>query len=366
MRKLNKYIILLVVSILLSSCENFMDVHKDYITSGEIMYAPKVDSMAVYSGKDRAKLKLWLYNATFVESVHIYWNSNLDSLVIPASLKPGMDSMEIIIPNLKENAYTFDVQTKDTRNVMSLKTTGFGSVYGTNFQSNLSGRSVKTAAVNNGNGEISWNSADEKLFCTEVKYTKTTGEEVIVRSGQEDTKTICEQADASKGFTHRSLFLPDIMAIDTFYTEWSENIKFPVIIDRKNWEIIFVTTEVAGSYPAKAIIDGNINSFWHSNWNVQPPFPYLIVIDMKDEALLSMVDIYRRVGNTDSKSLKIYVSKDNQNWISCGSFTFGGPSMICQFEKPVSGRYLKLEFYESNKTDRSTSIAEVYAIGIKD
>lgn len=366
MRKLNKYTVLLVASILLCSCDSFMDVHKDFIADGEIMYAPKVDSMAVYSGKDRAKLKLWLYNATFVESVHIYWNSNLDSLVVPASFNPGMDSMDIIIPNLKENAYTFDVQTKDTRKVLSLKTTGFGSAYGAAFQSSLSGRSVKSAAVSNGNGEVLWNSADEKLFCTEVKYTRTTGEEVVVRSGQEDTKTICQQANASKGFTHRSLFLPDIMAIDTFYTEWSENIKFPVILDRTNWEIIFATTQVSGSYPAKAMIDGNMNSFWHSDWNVLPPFPYLIVIDMKENALLSMVDIYRRVGNTDSKSLRIYVSEDNEHWTACGSFTFGGPSMICQFEKPVLGRYVKLEFYESNKTDRSTSIAEVYAIGVKD
>ncbi|WP_106832007.1 DUF4998 domain-containing protein [Parabacteroides pacaensis] len=363
MRKIKYYMGIVLLSVCVVSCEDVMDIHKEFIKGGEIMYAPNLDSLAVYSGKNRIKLTCWLYNATFVETLHVYWNNGQDSLISLVSLKAGMDSVDVWIPGLKENAYTFEVFTKDKEGVESLKTTGFGSAYGDMFQSNLSPRTIKSHALINESGEIIWNSPDEKLYCTEVKYTRKDGMPAIIRTFPEDIKTECEEIDNAEGYTFRSLFLPEPTAIDTFYTDWSDKTTFPSVIDRTDWEIIFTTTEVAGSYPASALLDGDMNTFWHSDWNVQPPFPYLIVIDMKRNIEVNTVDIYRRLGNTDAKSFKVYVSKDNANWTEGGTYTFNGPELLCSLENALEGRYLKLEFFESNKDDRSVSIAEMYVIG---
>lgn len=211
-----------------------MDIHKEFIKDGEMMYAPKADSMAVYSGKNRIKIKSWVYNGKFVESVYFFWNSRQDSLVVPVSFNPGMDSVEIVIPDLKENAYTFELLTLDQRGVWSLPTSGFASAYGEKFQSLLSGRNIKSALINDGVGKISWNSPDEKLFCTEVQYTKKSEESVLVRSYQNESETICEDVDEHAGYKFRSLFLPEPTAIDTFYTEWSDELYFPAMINKKN------------------------------------------------------------------------------------------------------------------------------------
>ena len=79
---------ILCVSVL-SSCDDFMDVHKEYIEDGEIIYAPKPDTISFVAGKERILFHCRTYNAPNVKSVDIYWNDGLDSLIIPVSLGAG-------------------------------------------------------------------------------------------------------------------------------------------------------------------------------------------------------------------------------------------------------------------------------------
>ena len=47
-------LIAFVISVLsITSCDDFMDVHKEYIEGGEIIYAPKPDSLRFIAGKER-------------------------------------------------------------------------------------------------------------------------------------------------------------------------------------------------------------------------------------------------------------------------------------------------------------------------
>jgi hypothetical protein len=357
----NIYIAIIVTVTMLSACDDFMDVHKEYLEGGEIMYAPKVASLEVRSGKNRAQMKCWLYNAVFVESLHISWNSGKNSLVVPVSLHSGLDSVEFIIPDLPENAYTFDVQTRDTRGVWSLFSTGLGSAYGDIFQSNVSGRSVKSAIMDGTDGVVVWNTADETLFTVETKYVTTAGDEVIVRNGKSDS-TVCKSVNPSVGFSHRSLYLPEPTAIDTFYTEWSDYQKIPELIDRSEWELIEVTTERAqDGYAATNILDGNPATFWHMDWDSTLPLPYFITIDMKRNISVNAVELYRRQNSTATRSFRLHLSKDNVTYTALGDYTFTGPVMLCSFNDLPTGRYLKLEVYDTDNT--AAALAELYVIG---
>ena len=92
---------ILCVSVL-SSCDDFMDVHKEYIEGGEIIYAPKPDTVSFIAGKERILFHCRTYNAPNVKSVDIYWNDGLDSLIVPVSLGAGYDSLNVVLDNMPE------------------------------------------------------------------------------------------------------------------------------------------------------------------------------------------------------------------------------------------------------------------------
>ena len=87
-------IVAFVVSVLsFVSCDDFMDVHKEYIEDGEIIYAPKPDTIGFIAGKNRILFNCRTYNTPNVRSIDVYWNDGLDSLIVPVELKTGYDSI---------------------------------------------------------------------------------------------------------------------------------------------------------------------------------------------------------------------------------------------------------------------------------
>ena len=143
-----------------------MDVHKEYIKGGEIIYAPKPDSIAFYAGKGRIKFRFWLYNSPNVTSVDLFWNSYADSLIIPVTPGTGLDSSEVILENMSEKAYTFYVKTTDQYGNSSLEMTDFGTSYGDSYKESLSQRKVRSATMSGTDGIIDWYSAAASLIST--------------------------------------------------------------------------------------------------------------------------------------------------------------------------------------------------------
>lgn len=366
MKNFSRPVLLLIMASVICSCDSYMDTHKEYIKNGELRYAVKLDSLAVYSGKERVVLGCWLYNAVFVDSIFVYWNSRKDTLAVPVSMRPGLDSIEVNVPDLGESAFTFEVRTKDRFGDWSLFTTGTGASYGEEFQSSLSNRTVINALIQNGNGIIKWGSADETLLCTEFKYSNTYGEEVRIKTPSDEAQTFCEGIDINKDFAYRSLYIPQESAVDTFSTSWSSNVIFSEQLDRTGWEINNVSSELSG-YLASSMLDGNISTFWHTLYGAgAPPLPHIITVDMKADKTITGLDIYQRAGSHQTKSFKLYLSGDNVDWDYGGSFTFLSntiPSMECMLYKPFACRYIRFEFFESFNADGSCAIAEVYFYG---
>src|SRR5690606_3791113 len=106
-------IFMLFLAVFATSCESFMDIHEEYVKDGEIIYAPKADSIQFIAGKGRVQFAFWLKNAPNVKSIDLYWNSMSDSLITPVSPTTGLDSFYVVVPDLPEGAYTFEVKTRD-------------------------------------------------------------------------------------------------------------------------------------------------------------------------------------------------------------------------------------------------------------
>lgn len=98
--------------------------------------------------------------------------------------------------------------------------------------------------------------------------------------------------------------------------------------DRTNWAIIgFSSQETTGEGPnnGRAIfaLDGNINTYWHSNWSgAAPGPPHFLIIDMGAAQTLHGLSFVGRQGDGGGKpnEVNVQVSTDNITWTDAGTF----------------------------------------------
>lgn len=98
-----------------------------------------------------------------------------------------------------------------------------------------------------------------------------------------------------------------------------------------------------------ATIDGNINTYWHTDYSVVVPYPHWVLIDMKNNKNIVSVDIAnrQRAGTPNTvgmKTFKIEGSTDGTSFTGLGQFNFAISNDFQSF--PVSSekayRYLKI------------------------
>ena len=200
-------LIAFVISVLsITSCDDFMDVHKEYIEGGEIIYAPKPDSLRFIAGKGRILFKCRTYNAPNVRSIDVYWNDGLDSLIIPVELNTGYDSLSVILDNMEEKSYTFNVRTTDNFGHKSLYLTAFGTSYSEIYQSTLNDRRIKNISLSDKEGVLEWYSAPKNLVKNEIRYVKKDGSLVTVEMPSTDYIIKLPEAKAGSYAGLRDLF----------------------------------------------------------------------------------------------------------------------------------------------------------------
>lgn len=374
MRRIYSLTALLASVLSFFSCEDFMDIHKEYIEGGEIIYAPKPDTISFIAGKDRILFNCRTYNAPNVRTIDVYWNEGLDSLIIPVELNTGYDSISVVLEDMEEKSYSFNVRTTDNYGHKSLYLTEFGTSYGNIYQSTLNDRRIKSISLSEKEGTIEWFSAPSGLVRNEIRYIKIDGSQVVAEMPAADYMVKLPEVKTSSSFEYRSLFIPEEASIDTFATAWKAfETPFPeeYKCDTGSWIVLSASDESADHGGKTALLDGNLSTFWHSAYaDGDASLPHWAVIDMQAQKKISRIEVYRRAGNTDTKSVELYVSAQQDgnasNWIKIGNGTFGdGDSMSILISESVNtekGRYLKLLFPDSNR-EPFTSVAEVYVYG---
>jgi hypothetical protein len=137
----------------------------------------------------------------------------------------------------------------------------------------------------------------------------------------------------------------------------------PALFDRNGWNIIdYSSQESSGEGPnngrAIFILDNNINTFWHSQWQGnQPPHPHHITIDMGTEKRVSGASFVARQGVNAGRpnEIQIFLSDDNTTWTLAyeGTLLNDGASQKRFFQKAMSGRYVKLQINSSYSSNLS-------------
>src|SRR5690606_17809370 len=114
--------------------------YKDFLKDGETSYTGKIDSLEVLSGRNRVNVKGLFISDPKISECRIYWNSGSDSISVPVTRTQNVDTLDVIIDNLPENIYSFEVRTFDALGNKSVAVSKIGTVYGNRYQTSLYNR----------------------------------------------------------------------------------------------------------------------------------------------------------------------------------------------------------------------------------
>lgn len=142
--------------------------------------------------------------------------------------------------------------------------------------------------------------------------------------------------------------------------------------DRTKWSIIdFSSEEANGEGPnngrAVFALDGDIGTFWHSNWSgAAPGPPHYIVVDMGEMKTIHGVSFVGRQGNGGGKpnDVDIQISADSTTWTDAVEFNLANNQdlqkqfLVKGFDQQI--RYLKV-IVNSAYGGNYTQIAELNA-----
>ncbi len=137
-------------------------------------------------------------------------------------------------------------------------------------------------------------------------------------------------------------------------------------IKKKKWKLLTADSEASG-YGAKNAIDGDPQSFWHTQFEPsEPAFPHEIVVDMGKAYVLESFEFVPRQGSSHPriKDYQLFVSKDGKNWgkpVLKGTFTDSEAVQSIPIDK-VTARYFKLEGL-SGYTRNAAAVGEISFYG---
>lgn len=207
------------ISCLLFSCRKQDHFYKEFLEGGEIIYTGKADSVLFHPGKNRAQLS-WRIKDPNIIQMKVYWNSNLDSLTIDVNKTDGVDSIGVVIEDLEERFYSFDIYSINAEGDRSIKSTVEGQVYGDEYQQNRFHRAIESISFFDDQAIVLWFNPESNEVGSEIRYTNADGVEATVFVPTTETSTTLDNVALGDTFDYRTWHRPDSLAIDTFYTDF--------------------------------------------------------------------------------------------------------------------------------------------------
>lgn len=206
-----------------------MDEYKDkFLAGGEIQYTGKADSVKFHSGYNRVQLSWLILSDPKVSRAKVYWNYRRDSVEIAINRTTNVDTVRLLIKNLPEGTYDFEIFTFDKAGHSSIPSPINGKIYGERYEATLLPRGIDYANSGIGSmddpdyhlGIITWRafSATDGVIGMEMKYTDEDDNDQSVITPAEEMKSYLPKYLPGSDISFRTLYQPDSLAIDTFYS----------------------------------------------------------------------------------------------------------------------------------------------------
>lgn len=382
---------LIIGSFILYSCDGMNSLHQEYIDSGEKIYAARIDSSVIRSGYKRQQLDLF-FLAQRIERGKITWNFKEDSVEVefPA---PGKEPFSVSLPDMQEGDYTYELITYDKYGNTSIPMELIGKVYGDNYREGLVNKRIESMHLLSDDNEVAtmlkWRRSENSVGVN-LSYTNNQGDKVTLFVPETEEETILTDNIPGTDFSFSTLFWPDTTCVDTIPAietirqfpkalvlskeDWENNFHPNYTdLDGNGWTIEANTEELVGEGDvngrATALLDGDIYTFWHSQWlDASPSLPHRLEIDMQKEQLITSIELARRYDNNNTKKVILYISSDKVDWNEICILDYPDyssvNSKIALFPGTVKGRYLRLMVTESHNSYH-TSLSAIMLTTIK-
>lgn len=291
--KIYIYTLIAISTLFMFSCSDMNDVHSAYLKDGERIDIGKLDSLKVLPGDERVMLKFWASDPR-AKSVLFNWVPEDDSIYFEIKRSSPTDTFEIIIgganstKTIAEGNYTLQARTSDNLGNYSLIFEKSLNVYGDKYRSSLMNRIVGSTQYNSKENELelefSGPFTDDDIGI-EVRLTNKDGE---VQNLQFAASVLVSPItisgfDVSKGMSYRTMYIPDSLAIDRFYTLYSP-IEIKESVNVALNKPATVSGVNAASTGADKTVDGLITSA--SRWVSPATGEHWLEIDLEKEYMI--------------------------------------------------------------------------------
>ena len=250
------------------------------------------------------------------------WTNVIDgSTIVP------LDAKELASLNAEDDIYIQIIGSADTaenRHVIDLHdATAPTGLYANDWENRLIGKT------------------DNMEWCRENSTTWT--------KFDEDTPTFEGNQKVYVRYAHHDNYLPSPEVEFTFTTDLSIPEEQYVSIDRLS---VYARSSANGSEVAENMIDGNIATMWHSNYNAAADTERYITIKVEDGIYLKKLEyLPRRSGlNGVIKNATIYVSEDGENWrvaVESTNWDYNNSMKTVTLMEPVFANYIMIKVNES-------------------
>lgn len=204
------------------------ELHDIYLKDGERVYIGKIDSVHVFPGYERVKLRYWASDPR-VKSVIFFWVPQNDSIKVKINQTSSNMPFEIEIggesghKSISEGNYSFKIITSNDDGDNSLPFEKIINVYGENYRSTLLNRLLVSKKRLNDDLIVDWRDAELKSLYTEVQYTNTFNDLIIKHISSKATKDTLYNFPVDGSFKHRTAYMPVPESIDVFFTDFIIN-----------------------------------------------------------------------------------------------------------------------------------------------
>lgn len=212
-------IFMTAICLVLSGCSKMDSSYENYKDGREKRYSKRPDVIRIFPGFERIKIWMLLSDPNITES-RIYWNNKTDSVEIPVKKDAyGTDTISFMITDLPEGTFSFSVFTLDRGGNFSIGLDTATTVYGAKYENGLLNRTMWNASLVNGKPRIYWNDpVDTTLIGTNVEFKSLDNEEKVIFVSNSESVTRINEKVLGDSVQYTSLYVPDSLAIDTFYS----------------------------------------------------------------------------------------------------------------------------------------------------
>lgn len=232
MKKLSKIIVACFsVALILGiySCTSDTEYLK-FTEGGEVSYTGAIDSLKIFTGKNRVKVQGLIIGDPKVTEVRVYWNSNKDSISIPVNRTANVDEVSAIIDGLEENIFNFVVRTFDAEGNSSIAVSQTAEVYGDRYIASLYNRPLEGHFTVGSDFVIILAEMDLNtgVLGSEIEYTNSAGELKSVYVDISESRLTLTDFVIGNSYRYRTDFIPEEGSIDNFYANYEEVIPIPL------------------------------------------------------------------------------------------------------------------------------------------